>query len=237
MGGHAGSEFWLSQLAFAIPIYLAFVVYPVSLGPRTGRDIEPWLAAVLASVPFFFQARHTMTALGLGGVVGILPLLQALLMALLLLRLLNLEPPGSRSLGRLALVALALHQFVLAGRKEVRRVCGLSGSRLRSPGAERSETRHRRAHLPHPRHKDRAGCGTVPGCAASVWYCWVLRTVLHASVAHPMTHENDRGRYRDRCRNQDRNRYRPPQLVDAGFIFGAGPRTERTFYLSLFFAG
>lgn len=109
---HSGREFWSDQLVFSVPIYLAFVVYPLLLGRRSGRSIVPYLTAVLAGIPFFFQARHSMIQAGWGGAIGILPLTQALLMALLLLRLLRIEPPGERSPGRLALVAGAALAFV-----------------------------------------------------------------------------------------------------------------------------
>jgi uncharacterized membrane protein len=66
----------------------------------------------MASVPFFFQARHSMLQAGLENVIGILPVAQALLMGCLLLSLLAIEPRGARSLGRLALVAGAALAFV-----------------------------------------------------------------------------------------------------------------------------
>jgi uncharacterized membrane protein len=109
---HSGREFWSDQLVFAGPVYLAFVGYPLLLGRRCGRSITPYLSAVLAGIPFFFQARHSIIQAGLGGAIGILPLTQALLMALLLLRLLRIEPPAKRSPGRLALVAGAALAFV-----------------------------------------------------------------------------------------------------------------------------
>jgi uncharacterized membrane protein len=109
---HPGPEFWRQQLFFAIPVYLVFIAYPLLLGHRSRRAIEPYLAAVLASVPFFFQARHAMQQAGLENVIGILPLSQALLMGLLLLQLLKMEPRGARALGRLALVAGAVLAFV-----------------------------------------------------------------------------------------------------------------------------
>jgi hypothetical protein len=109
---HPGPEFWRQQLLFAIPVYLVFIAYPLLLGHRSRRAIEPYLAAVLASVPFFFQARHAMQQAGWENVIGILPVSQALLMGLLLLQLLKMEPRGARALGRLALVAGAVLAFV-----------------------------------------------------------------------------------------------------------------------------
>jgi uncharacterized membrane protein len=109
---HSGPEFWPQQLLFAIPMYLVFVAYPLLLGHRCRQAIEPYLAAALASIPFFFQARHAMLQAGWENVIGILPVVQAALMGLLLLRLLGIEPRGARSLGRLALIAGAALAFV-----------------------------------------------------------------------------------------------------------------------------
>jgi uncharacterized membrane protein len=111
---HSGSEFWREQLLFAIPIYLVFIAYPLLLGSRARKSLAPYLAAVLASVPFFFQARHAIIQAGWGQAIGILPVAQALLLALLIAQLLSIEPSGTRSLGRLALVAGAALAFITA---------------------------------------------------------------------------------------------------------------------------
>jgi hypothetical protein len=111
-GQHRGSDFWQQQLLFSIPVYLVFIAYPLVLGGRARQKIEPYIAAVLASVPFFFQARHAMIQAGWENIIGILPIAQALLMGLLLLQLLKMEPRGARSLGRLALVAGTVLAFV-----------------------------------------------------------------------------------------------------------------------------
>jgi hypothetical protein len=109
---HSGSEFWPQQLLFATPIYLLFVAYPLLLGRRCGKSAVPFLAAVLASIPFFFQARQAILLAGWEQVIGILPVAQAFLLALLLMRLLKTEPAGKRAMGRLALVAGASLAFV-----------------------------------------------------------------------------------------------------------------------------
>jgi hypothetical protein len=109
---HLGTGFWLQQLLFAAPVYLVFLAYPLLLGRRSGRSILPCMAAVLASVAFFFQARHAILQAGWGHAIGILPVAQAFLMTLLLTRLLKIEPRGGRSMGRLALVAGAALAFV-----------------------------------------------------------------------------------------------------------------------------
>jgi uncharacterized membrane protein len=68
----------------------------------------------LASIPFFFQARHAMIQAGVEYAIGILPVTQALLLALILMRILKIEPVGARYLGRLALVAGAALAFITA---------------------------------------------------------------------------------------------------------------------------
>ncbi len=112
MWDHDGAEFWLSQMYFAGTVYVMFLCYPLLLGRRAGTALGPYLAAVLASVPFFFQARHAMIRAGYEGVIGVLPVTQALLLGLLLVRLLRIELPGARQLGRLALVAGAALAFI-----------------------------------------------------------------------------------------------------------------------------
>ncbi len=109
---HAGRDFLGSQLLFAGLVYLMFLLYPLLLGRRTGGSYQPYLAAVLASVPFFFQARYTIMTAGRQDIIGILPVTQAGLMAILLIRLLRLEPAGARVLGRLALIAGSALAFV-----------------------------------------------------------------------------------------------------------------------------
>lgn len=112
MLGHSGPEFHAAQILFAGTIYLAFISYPFLLGRRAGRSLAPYLAAVLANGPFFFQARHTMLSSGMESVIGVLPVAQAAILGVLLLRLLRMEPPEARVLGRLALVAGAVLAFI-----------------------------------------------------------------------------------------------------------------------------
>ena len=91
---------------------MIFIAYPLLLVRRSRRSMDPYLAAVLAGISFFFQARHAIIQADWGQAVGVLPVAQALLMALLLLQLLRLEPPGERSLVRLSLVAGAALAFI-----------------------------------------------------------------------------------------------------------------------------
>ena len=101
-------------LTFASVIYAIYILYPLILGARAKRAFEPYLAAVFASVPFFFIARNAITEAGYGYAIGVLPVVQALLMLVLVLRLLRIEPPNERLLSRLALVAATALAFITA---------------------------------------------------------------------------------------------------------------------------
>jgi uncharacterized membrane protein len=103
---------WVPQMALPAALYACFIAYPLLLRDRVGNRIEPYRVAVLASVPFFFFARAALLDGGFASVMGGLAVAQALVMLLLLRQLLRLEPPGARTLGRLALVAGAALAFV-----------------------------------------------------------------------------------------------------------------------------
>jgi len=100
------------EFTFAAILYAMFIAYPLLLGARAKRRFEPYLAAVLASVPFFFFARDAMVDAGLDWGIGILPVGQAILMMILVLRLLGIEQPAQRQLTRLATVAAAALAFI-----------------------------------------------------------------------------------------------------------------------------
>ncbi len=104
-------ELWRNEFAFAAAIYAVYLIYPVVLGSRVTTQLSPYLAAVLASAVFFGFGRHALLAARFGG-IGLLPVVQSLLMAALLWRLLQLEPAGARTLGRLAMMAGAVLAFV-----------------------------------------------------------------------------------------------------------------------------
>jgi hypothetical protein len=102
------------QFTFALVLYTLFIAYPLFLGRRVKRALEPHLAAVMASVPFFFFAREAMKDAGLESMIGILPVAQALVLLIVLVRLRQTEPAEERSLTRLALVAAAALAFLTA---------------------------------------------------------------------------------------------------------------------------
>lgn len=96
------------QFALSGAIFAAFLAYPLLLGGRAKRSIQPYLAAVLASVPFFFFARDAMRDAHLDFMIGALPVVEAVLMLLLVVRLLKME----RVLSRLALVSATALAFI-----------------------------------------------------------------------------------------------------------------------------
>jgi uncharacterized membrane protein len=112
---HPYAADWRSQLLLTAPIYLLYVVFPLLLGRRAGQARAPYVAAVLANVPFFFLARHSLTLGGYAGYIGALPVVQALLLVPTLALLVRLERERAASArdgaalasGRLALVAAA----------------------------------------------------------------------------------------------------------------------------------
>ena len=77
---HADAASWQAQLVFAGAIYACFLAYPIVRGHRVGSDMEPYRVAVLASVPFFFFARHALLKGGFEPVIGALAVVQAALM-------------------------------------------------------------------------------------------------------------------------------------------------------------
>lgn len=111
---NAGEGVWLSQVAFALAVFLVFLAYPLAIGRRVGSAFLPYLGAALASLMFFFAAHAAIEDAQLTRYVGALPVAEAGLMAILLVQLLRLEPPGARTLGRLAFVAATVLAFITA---------------------------------------------------------------------------------------------------------------------------
>src|SRR6185295_11746035 len=113
----AGADQWTGELVFAAvchALVIAYAVLHAASGALPKRQIEPHLAAVLSSVATFFLARQAWLDGGHAGTIGVLPVAQALLMALLLWQVLRLEPASERWDGRLALVAGTSLAFVTA---------------------------------------------------------------------------------------------------------------------------
>ena len=109
---HFAPENWSQEFLFAGAIHLLYLLFPLLLKSDLKKSIEPHLAAVLSSAVFFLFARHSLSAGGFENIIGLLPVAQAGLMGFLLWKLLKLEPPEERALGRLAMVAGAVLAFV-----------------------------------------------------------------------------------------------------------------------------
>ncbi len=118
-GAHPKSP-WGEALELAGALYLPYLAFPLILGERARRLRPPFLAAVLASVSFFFAARNSLIGGGLSWMIGALPVAQAMALAVLVAQLVRMErraPEGvkpERDPGRLALVAGAVLAFVTA---------------------------------------------------------------------------------------------------------------------------
>ncbi len=104
------------QLEFASVVYALFLAYPLLLGRRAKQALHPYLGAVLASAAFFGYAYDALVDLGYKRFIGALPVVQAVLLLVLLLRLLQIEQPTKdmveRLLSRLALMAAAALAFI-----------------------------------------------------------------------------------------------------------------------------
>ncbi|MGB2716368.1 MAG: DUF2339 domain-containing protein [Vicinamibacterales bacterium] len=103
---------WQELLILAGALYALFTIYPLIAGPRAKTEREPWLVALLSAAMTFFAARAAFIAGRLDWMIGVVPVVQGLVTAILLRVLLRLEPPGRRDLGRLAIVAGAALSFI-----------------------------------------------------------------------------------------------------------------------------
>jgi len=101
------AEAW-QRLAVAAPLYLLPLFYPLLLDDEAAEGRLPWCAAVLASVLFFLVARQDLGTLGYGGVLGALPVAQAVLLLPHLMRMRGFAARHPAALGNLALVAGAI---------------------------------------------------------------------------------------------------------------------------------
>jgi hypothetical protein len=110
--GHDLTVEWRHLLMLAAAFYVIFTGYALVAGPRVPEAREPWLVALAAAAMTFFAARDAFNAGDLTWMIGVVPVLEGLVTAVLLRSLLRLERPGERDLTRLALVAGAALAFV-----------------------------------------------------------------------------------------------------------------------------
>ena len=103
---------WHERFALAAGMYVVLAAYPLVLGRRIGSERDPFLAAIVASASFFVVGRAALRDGGYQSIIGVLPVVEAGVLALLLRQLLRLQTAGSRDLGRLALVAGAALAFI-----------------------------------------------------------------------------------------------------------------------------
>jgi hypothetical protein len=109
---HPEPAAWRAVMLLAGSLYAVFIAYPFVLSRRARDYRDPYLTAVAGSAFFFLVARTAFAQGGLTSYVGVIPVGEAAVLALLLRTLLGLEAPGGRDLGRLALVAGAALAFV-----------------------------------------------------------------------------------------------------------------------------
>lgn len=103
---------WSDLLLLASALYAVLLAYPLVLGSRVREHRDPYLAAIVGSAMFFFAGRAALEGGGYGWMVGVVPVVAALGLAVLLRQLLQIERAGQRDLGRLALVAGAALAFI-----------------------------------------------------------------------------------------------------------------------------
>ena len=102
---------WTQTLVLVTSLYAVFAVYPFVLGSRARESRDPYITAIGGSVFYFFAARMALLQGGLSSIVGIVPVFEGIVLALLLRALLRIEPQGGRDLARLAIVAGPPAQF------------------------------------------------------------------------------------------------------------------------------
>jgi len=109
---HPEPAAWKQVMLLAGALYAVFTAYPFVLHRRARDTRDPHVTAVAASAFLFLVARTAFAQGGLTSIVGVVPVGEAAVLALLLRELLSLQAPGARDLGRLALVAGAALAFV-----------------------------------------------------------------------------------------------------------------------------
>jgi uncharacterized membrane protein len=102
---------WKGAMTLATALYAVFVAYPFVLNRRARDSRDPYFTAVMGSVFFFFSARSVLLAGGLQAYIGIIPVAEGAVMAMILRQLLRVQPARERDLGRLAVVAAASLSF------------------------------------------------------------------------------------------------------------------------------
>jgi uncharacterized membrane protein len=108
---HPAAAGWKGALLLVTALYALFVAYPFVLNRRARDSRDPYFTAVAGSIFFFFAARSALLAGGLQAYIGIIPVAEGVVMALILWQLLRVQPAHERDLGCLAVVAAASLSF------------------------------------------------------------------------------------------------------------------------------
>ena len=103
---------WPQLLLLAGSLYAVFAAYPFVASEDARHERDPYLAAIAASAMAFFAARKAFVAADWEWMIGVIPVIEGAVLALVLRSLLRREPAGKRDMGRLALVAGAALAFV-----------------------------------------------------------------------------------------------------------------------------
>ena len=110
-----GGGAWQPLIAHGVAMYLPFAVYPLVLGRRASGDRDPYVAALVASVWCFLATRQAVMQTDYASIIGAVPVILGAITTLHVRTLLQIERPGERDLGRLALVAGGALAFLTVG--------------------------------------------------------------------------------------------------------------------------
>jgi uncharacterized membrane protein len=110
---HFRPDHFYEELLMAVVPYVLLSAYPILCGARARPRRGPFHVALLAAVPGFLAGYHAMIEGKQSAIIGLLPLIQAIVIAGLLLYLLRyLEAAAPRDIARLSLVAAVALGFV-----------------------------------------------------------------------------------------------------------------------------
>ena len=109
---HPAAAEWPGAMALAAALYAVFVAYPFVLNRRARDSRDPYFTAVLGSVVLLLRgAKRAPSRAACRRIIGIIPVAEGVVMALVLQQLLRVQPADERDLGRLAVVAAASLSF------------------------------------------------------------------------------------------------------------------------------
>ena len=86
-------------MVLALSLYAVFIAYPFVLGRRARGSRDPYLTAIAGQRAVLLRRARRAAAGRLRPIVGVVPVVEGAVMALLLRELLRIEPTGARDLG------------------------------------------------------------------------------------------------------------------------------------------